>query len=391
MSPRLFTPRFVLALGLQFFFGLGFSSFLLLPKYLAEVHHAGAESIGRMVAAGPIASVAVMFLLARYIDRVGRHWLLAFGSALIVLSSLGFAAAPELGAGMYTLRALQGVAFTVYLSAMTSVVADLAPPARLGQAIALQGAAMLSTNAIAPAIAEYAAMAFGWTSVFVGSAAFSGTAAAGSLFLHERREAPASRSATSGLLSSGYVRAVYACVVIGVCFGTVATFYQPLALSLGIHELSDLFVGYTLTAFGVRVGLSGWLDRFGRKPVAVMAASLYVLVVFLTGSLREGWLFPLGLGLGLAHGTLWPALSALAVESVHARARGAALTYLMGSFNVGMVASTLGFGSVASHFGYRTVFLLAAVIAASSVAVLAGLGGPGNLAPQRLGTTPGPR
>lgn len=373
MSSRLFTPRFVLALGLQFFFGLGFSSFLLLPKYLAQQHHAGPELIGRMVAAGPIASVAVMFLLARYIDRTSRHWLLALGSALVFTSSLGFASGPEVGASMYALRALQGAAFTVYLSAMTSVVADLAPPARLGQAISLQGAAMLSTNAIAPAIAESVAAAFGWTWVFAGSAVFSGAAAAGALLLRERREAPASRSAAHGLLSSGYLRAVYACVVIGICFGTVVTFYQPLALSLGIRDLSDLFVGYTLTAFGVRVALSGWLDRFGRKSVAITAASLYVLVVFLTGSLREGWLFPLGLGLGLAHGTLWPALSALAIESVGAGARGAALTYLMGSFNVGMVTSTLGFGGIASHFGYRVAFFLAAGFGASSVGVLSRL------------------
>jgi MFS family permease len=385
MSQRLFNPRFVLALALQFFFGLGFSSFLLLPKYLAQVHRADAATIGRVVAAGPIAAVMVMFLLARYIDRVGRHWLLAVGAGLVVVSSLGFAAGPALGLEMYALRLLQGFAFTVYLSTMTSVVADQAPPARLAQAIALQGAAMLSTNAIAPALAESVAASFGWAWVFAGSAVFSGAASIGSLLLHERREAPRSEIGAHGLFSSGYLRALYACVVCGICFGTVSTFFQPLALSVGIREVSDLFVGYTITAFGVRVALSGFLERFGLRRVALTAAALYSLVVLLTGQLAQGWLFPLGLGLGLAHGTLWPALSALAVESVAPRARGAALTYLMGSFNIGMVASTLGFGDIATHFGYRSVFLVATVFAGSSVFVLAGLArktaAPESLAP----------
>ena len=53
--PRLYSSRFLLLLGLQFVFGLGFSSFFLLPKYLTEVVRAqideGAKSAGRDAAA----------------------------------------------------------------------------------------------------------------------------------------------------------------------------------------------------------------------------------------------------------------------------------------------------------------------------------------------------
>src|SRR3954462_14317205 len=38
--PSLVSPRFHLLLGVQFVFGLGFSSFLLLPKYMTQVHGA---------------------------------------------------------------------------------------------------------------------------------------------------------------------------------------------------------------------------------------------------------------------------------------------------------------------------------------------------------------
>ena len=59
-TPSLYHPRFILILVLQFLFGLGFSSFFLLPKYLTEVHHADATLIGRVMAAGPVFAVISM-------------------------------------------------------------------------------------------------------------------------------------------------------------------------------------------------------------------------------------------------------------------------------------------------------------------------------------------
>ena len=71
--PSLVSPRFLLLLGVQFVFGLGFSSFLLLPKYLTQVHAANSELIGHLMAAGPLAAVLVIPLVAPRLDRVGRR------------------------------------------------------------------------------------------------------------------------------------------------------------------------------------------------------------------------------------------------------------------------------------------------------------------------------
>src|SRR5688572_3323508 len=115
-TPSLYNPRFILILILQFLFGLGFSSYFLLPKYLTEVHAADATLIGRVMAAGPVAAVIAAPLLARHVDQLRRHYLLLGAALAMLAASLGFAVLDQVEPGVYLLRLLQGAAFTVYMS-----------------------------------------------------------------------------------------------------------------------------------------------------------------------------------------------------------------------------------------------------------------------------------
>jgi MFS family permease len=366
-------PRFVLLLSVQFLFGLGFSSFLLLPKYLTEVHAADATLIGRVMAAGPISAVLAIPVLAPCIDRVRRQYLLSVSALVMLAASFGFTLLGPLEPMVYVLRALQGAAFTTFMSTGATLVAELAPPSRLGQALGLLGAANLATNAIGPGLAEPLADAWGWRPVFLLSAGCSCLAALGVWALAEPARAPRLPVAHARLFEPRSLALLYVSVVTGIAFGTVVTFYQPLALQLGMDKVGGLFIGYTLTALGVRVLFGAWLDRFRRQRLALSAATLYGLVVIATAGLQPGWLFPLGLLLGLAHGTLYPVLSALVLDGADFDLRGALLTYIGGSFNIGMVVSTLGFGALAVYIGYRGVFVLAGLLALTSVVCLARL------------------
>jgi MFS family permease len=366
-------PRFVLLLSLQFLFGLGFSSFLLLPKYLTEVHAADATLIGRVMAAAPISAVLAIPLLAPYIDRVRRQYLLSASALVMLVASFGFTLLGPLEPMVYVLRALQGAAFTTFMSTGATLVAELAPPSRLGQALGLLGAANLATNAIGPGLAEPAADAWGWRPVFLVSALCSCLAALGVWALAEPARAQRLPVAQARLFEPRSLTLLYVSIVTGIAFGTVVTFYQPLALQLGMDKVGGLFIGYTLSALGVRVLFGSWLDRFRRQQLALSAAALYSLVVIATAGLQPGWLFPLGLALGLAHGTLYPVLNALVLDGADLDLRGALLTYFGGSFNIGMVLSTLGFGALAGHIGYRGVFVLAGLLTLTSVVCLARL------------------
>jgi MFS family permease len=111
-------------------------------------------------------------------------------------------------------------------------------------------------------------------------------------------------------------------------------------------------------------------DKFGRRRIAFAALVLYGLVACMTSQLRPNLLFAAGAGMGLAHGFLYPALNALAVDGVSRARRGAVMTYFLGCFNGGFALCVLGMGLVAKSHGYPVVFLATGTLIWSSLLFL---------------------
>jgi MFS family permease len=154
-------------------------------------------------------------------------------------------------------------------------------------------------------------------------------------------------------------------------FGTMVTFAQPYALSLGVENVSQLFVGYTLAAAFVRILLGGLADRIGRERVALGAMLAYTAVLAGAAWLEPGTLFFFGAGLGLAHGFIYPALNAMLLDDTDAGRRGLVMVVYNGSFQLGFAVSALSFGWVAERFGYPAVFVTCAALSATGGLVLA--------------------
>src|SRR4051812_37166027 len=72
-SESLLTPSFVLALCLQFCFGLSYSTFFLLPKFLARQFHANADAIGAVAATALLASVLASPWTGAWLDSGSRR------------------------------------------------------------------------------------------------------------------------------------------------------------------------------------------------------------------------------------------------------------------------------------------------------------------------------
>src|SRR5450755_2220976 len=175
-SEVLFTKPFVLMLCVQFCFGLSYSTFFLLPKYLTREFHANASVIGAVAAIGLLAGVFATPLIGRVIDRGVRRPSITYGALVHGLSACAFAGLHAVAAPLYLLRVVNGVSYALVFNAVATLAADLAPPKKLGQAIGLCGAAGMAANAIAPGIAEIIADDRGWGLVFLlagGAALFS--------------------------------------------------------------------------------------------------------------------------------------------------------------------------------------------------------------------------
>jgi MFS family permease len=366
--------QLALLLTLQFSFGIAFSTFLLLPKILKLYLHAGPAGTALISATFAAAGVAAIPFVGARVDRPGRPRLIARGSLLMVASALAYILVDHVGVLAVALRALHGIAYAVVFVVGAAVAADLAPPGAMARTIALYGSSNLVTNAIAPLFVEPLIDRLGPNAAYV-------SASAGALvaFLLSRRleEPPHEKQATgeaglSAVFRRPRARRVMAAIALGgIALGTIFTFSQLFALSLGIEQVRSFFVSYTVTVLAVRFLLRNFIDRVGPQRATVGALVMYTIVVFCVRFLGQGPvdLTTLGLGLGVAHGILFPAIMALSVTDLPAEERGRMLTLTNGAF-IGGTGLVLPLGPLAARVGYPTVFALGAACALAGAALL---------------------
>jgi len=340
-------------------FGYAYAALLLVPKFATVTLGANPSEIGTLAACPVVASFVCAPLCGRVLDR-GRHRAaMIAGSLVFALSVAPFGYLHQLGPLVYVLRVLHGVGNTLVVGGAAVYVTHLVPAGHHGRAFGTAGAASLMMNAVASSATERLADAFGWGVAYQFAGAISLVMLGLSLrqpVVSERVEsAPAS---ASGRRLASRRAAAFATVAAGAGFGMLVTFTQPFALARGATHVASLFVGYTLTALLVRLGLGGAVDRWGRQRAAFVALTIYALTVLCAAALRPSGLFVLGLGFGVAHGLAWPALTALSVENAPPGRVGSALTSTQALFAAGTVLSVWVGGQLVSAYGYPLAFVM---------------------------------
>ncbi|HMI92585.1 MAG TPA: MFS transporter, partial [Polyangiales bacterium] len=292
---------------------------------------------------------------------------------LAALRALAFVWVDRIGPLLIGLQLLNGLSFVLQFNAAGAHAADLAPRARLSQVLGIFGASNIVTNALAPAIGEPLAERAGWDSVFLLAAAMavlssllSFTIGPADLSVHARASGAPDVEPEGSLTL--YVLTMAAA---GTAFAIAFAYYQPFALSLGMHEVHSFFLGYASTVVVTRVFL-GWVpDRIGRMRTTLLSLGLYAAVVLAMSQLSPGTLGVYGALLGCAHGFLYPSVNALAIEDGNHARRGQVLTYTNGGFQIGYTLGVLVFGWIAERTGYPTIFVLGGVIMLLATAAVA--------------------
>jgi MFS family permease len=346
-------------------FGYAFSALLVVPKYLTTALGANPRQIGELAAIPALAGIAIAPFCGRWLDRGGARLAILLGSALLAFAvgTFGFFDAVE--PLVYVARAVQGVGNTLVIGGTSAFVTLLVEPRHHARAFGLAGSASLAMNAFASYATERLAHAYGWGLAFEVAGAFGIVALGLTMTLPEVEPnaslEPAPRSV--GAPAGGHAVAL-AALAAGAGFATIATFTQPRVLALGATDVAPLFIGYTVTALAVRLGLGTFIDRWGRRRTAFTALSLYALAVLGAAAVPPAWIFVLGLGFGAAHGMAWPSLNALAVERADPGRSGSALTRLHATFGVGAMGAVWGIGWLVGAVGYTFSFIISAVFVA---------------------------
>lgn len=365
------TPAFLLIAAATFFAFLSIGVVLpVLPRFAEGPLGAGSVGVGIAVGAASVTALLAQPPAGRLGDLRGRRPLMLGGGVLMVAGAAGLLVAEHI-APVVGLRLLTGLGEALFLIGGLSVINDLAPEGRRGEAVSLYTIASYSGLALGPVFGELTLGDDRWNAVWLLATASAATAALLGLRSPETRpDVPASDGGSwlphrLGLLPG---------VVLGMGLfgmGGFIAFITLYALDVGLDGAGPLFALFAIVVVAIRSLGAKIPDRLG--PARTVRVALIALAA---GLATIGfWDEPVGLYVGtfvfsIGQGLAFPAVMTLAMSRAPAGDRGAVAGTVTAFVDVAIAVGAIALGGVADVAGYSAVFLVSAAVAASGLIVL---------------------
>jgi MFS family permease len=387
-AERLLTPRFLLIVlaGLSYFTALGML-LPVVPLYVRRELGSGDAGVGVAVGALFVGAVLLRPYAGRLGDRMGRR-LLIIGGALVVAASVAATGVVASLPYLVVVRLLGGLGEAAFFVGAATMITDLAPESRRGEAISYWSVAIYGGLAFGPALGEAVLGDDRFLMTWLVAAALLTTAAALGLGTVEvsRPEGPVAPGPlwNRAALPPGLV--LFLGLLSLAAFSTLVRLY---AGELGMSGAEPIFLLYGGLVLCVRIIGARLPDMLGARRAGTAALSAAAAGMLLTAA----WARPTGLFVGTAlfaagMSLLYPALLLLALSRAPDNERGSVVGTFSSFFDLSQGIGALVLGGVADLAGYRGAFATAGAAALVGIAVLRS--GVSRLEPARHAAQPGP-
>jgi MFS family permease len=343
---------------------------LALPLYAKDELGRGSAGIGIAMGAASVTSIAFSTLSGRFADRRGRRPLLLAGGAVMVACYLALALTPEL-AGVIGIRLIAGAAEATFVVGAYTVIADIAPESRRGEAMSLVTLASYLGLTIGPVLADLVLGDGRFTAVWLVTAGLVVVSLAMLVTFRETKP-QVDLAASPGWLPPRGALVPGLLVLVGLLgFGGFVTFAALYARDLGIDR-----PGLVFALFG---GVICLVRAFGRKLPDALGARRTLVLSFLTLAtglaMIGGWQSTTGLLVGTVvfaagQALTYPSAVLLAMEATSAAERSATVGTVGAFVDVAIGFGAFTLGGVAAVSGYGGAFLVASLVALSGLLVL---------------------
>lgn len=346
-----------------------FSSFyfllITLPIYIERI--GGTESeIGLVIGVFTISAVALRPFIGQQVDRRGRKIILIFGILVFLISMLLYDHTKSV-TSLLLLRVIHGIGWGAATTAATTLIADIAPPARRGEAMGVFGMSSNVAMAIGPALSIILLHAYNFSILFLICAGIALVSLLIAIPISETIMAHPKTSLFSreALFSSALM------FTVSLTYGSIVSFLSLFAQKQGIANPGIFFTVFAATLILVRVLAGKLSDLKGRQFVIIpgmflIAAGLWVLS---TASSLESFLAA-ALLYGLGFGSVHPSLMAYLVDRVGSKGLGAAMGTFTAAFDLGIGAGSIILGLVLQYFGFQVMYTLSAIIVLAGAVLL---------------------
>lgn len=357
---------FLLLMLAAFLTEMAFSLFLHFPGFLTDLG-ASAFDIGVLYAVAAAVAIALRPWMGRLVDQRDRRWVIIAAGVVSVSALLAYLTIDTFGVSVFVVAIVNTSAQVLLATAFFAFAADIVPPSRRTQGLALFGISFMLPIGLGSILGEGILAIADFDVIFLTAALFEIGSIAIVLTLSEpHREHDSTRRSFFAALRQEDLRPLWWLtffVALGVT--TLFTFMRTFVDETGIGSVGLFFGAFAFTAVLVRVSASWLPDRVGQKRVlgpAVAAYSAAFGLLAAAGSTVD--MVVAAILAGAAHGFIFPIISSLIVTRSRASERGSAIAIHIAILDVAILAGGPTVGAMIEHAGYPTAFATVGVAVA---------------------------
>ncbi|MGI6218814.1 MAG: MFS transporter [Bacteroidaceae bacterium] len=373
---RLFSTDYFFILISNFLFFFAF--YLILPifaMFLMEDFGVASASAGAILSCYTVASLFMRAFSGYLVDSFPRKPLYLFGFVVFTLIFLGYAWAGAL-LFIILLRILHGLAFGLVSVGGNTIVIDITPSSRRGEAIGYYGLMNNFALCLGPMIGLFLHSAgWGYQSIFYFSLLSGALGIIMASFVHTPYKPPLKRDPISldrFILIRGLPCSL-SLLLLAMPYGMTTTYVALYAQQLGIHVSTGLFFSFMAVGLGISRFSSGKQADRGRGLHVIQLGMILAIVVFiLLASVQTlmGWqsrvaeilFFGSALFMGISYGTMFPAFNTLFVNLAPNSRRGTATSTYLTSWDVGIALGLLVGGWINDVTTFDHAYMLGTVV-----------------------------
>jgi len=350
----------------------------VLPNY-ARSFGVGYDAVGLLISAFSFARLVADPFVGRFIDRYGERAMSTLGAVWVGISSIAAGLAPTFPL-LVLFRALGGVGSALFFAALLSFLLRSIPTERTGRVMGVYYAAFNVGFIAGGPLGGLIARWFGLASplyVYAGACLIAAVVFWKTLHDPVRHESETRRG---GIRRLPWNRPFITVLVVnGVYLWIIGAVFQTLVPLFG----TSTYIGLSITGVGFALGVATATelvalypagkasDRRGRRAVLIPALAGLALTTALLGQVSTALAFIVVLGaLGVASAYAGvppaPMLSDVAPEEL----KGTAVGVFRFVGDLGFVLGPLVAGWSAGSFGFGTAFIVTAIPALLSVALV---------------------
>lgn len=331
--------------------------------------------------AAQVGLIVTVFLIAAILIRpFAGIWIERFGNKLVLLFSLGIFSAATAGYFftdtimiMLILRFFHGLGFGIATTAVGTIVANVIPASRRGEAMGYYAMGMNLAMVIGPFVGLTALQQWSPSIMFSIALACSLSSIVIALFIEFPKADVKPRQKQAFSLGNLFEPSALKIAIVGgyfaLVYSSIISFISVYAEAIGLVEAASyFFMVFAIVLLLSRPFTGRWFDKYGANVIINPSIILFAIGMLVLSQAENAVVFLLAAAfIGLGWGTLFPSFQTIAISDAPPQRRGLATATFLSVFDFGIGLGSFLVGLAAEAAGFRSLYFY------SSILVIAGL------------------